>query len=142
MVQGSVMKSVSAALAQFAAAIAILGVSQSAPAATNAVFTCEKIKDKATRESCIQDRSEKKTAEAAEKETIVAAEKEKAFADEKNKERDEFVRKSKEALTQYYKDPSGAQFTNLIVYQRGYEANSKVIQAADQLSQTTINLIR
>jgi flagellar hook protein FlgE len=34
------------------------------------------------------------------------------------------------------------EFTNLIVYQRGYEANSKVIQAADQLSQTTINLIR
>jgi flagellar hook protein FlgE len=34
------------------------------------------------------------------------------------------------------------EFTNLIVYQRGYEANSKVIQTADQLSQTTINLIR
>jgi flagellar hook protein FlgE len=34
------------------------------------------------------------------------------------------------------------EFTNLIVYQRGYEANSKVVQAADQLSQTTINLIR
>jgi flagellar hook protein FlgE len=33
------------------------------------------------------------------------------------------------------------QFTNLIVYQRGYEANSKVITAVDQLSQTTINLI-
>ena len=28
------------------------------------------------------------------------------------------------------------QFTNLIVYQRGYEANSKVITAVDQLSQT------
>ena len=34
------------------------------------------------------------------------------------------------------------EFTNLIVYQRGYEANSKVVQAADQLSQSTINLIR
>jgi flagellar hook protein FlgE len=34
------------------------------------------------------------------------------------------------------------QFTNLIVYQRGYEANSKVITAVDQLSQTTISLIR
>jgi flagellar hook protein FlgE len=33
------------------------------------------------------------------------------------------------------------QFTNLIVYQRGYEANSKVVSAVDQLSQTTINLI-
>jgi len=35
-----------------------------------------------------------------------------------------------------------AEFTHLIVYQRAYEANSKVITASDQLSQTTINLIR
>lgn len=34
------------------------------------------------------------------------------------------------------------EFTSLIVYQRGYEANSKVITTADTLSQTTINLIR
>jgi flagellar hook protein FlgE len=34
------------------------------------------------------------------------------------------------------------EFTNLIVYQRGYEANSKVITTADTLSQDTINLIR
>jgi flagellar hook protein FlgE len=33
------------------------------------------------------------------------------------------------------------EFTNLIVFQRGYEANSRVVSAADQLSQTTINLI-
>jgi flagellar hook protein FlgE len=33
------------------------------------------------------------------------------------------------------------EFTNLIVYQRGYEANSKVITTVDELSQTTINLI-
>ena len=33
------------------------------------------------------------------------------------------------------------EFTNLIVYQRGYEANSKIINAVDSLSQTTINLI-
>ncbi|MGH9662875.1 MAG: flagellar hook protein FlgE, partial [Bryobacteraceae bacterium] len=33
-----------------------------------------------------------------------------------------------------------AQFTNLIVFQRGYEAASKVITTADQISQTTINL--
>ena len=31
---------------------------------------------------------------------------------------------------------------NLIVYQRGYEANSKVVTTSDQLSQDTINLIR
>ena len=34
------------------------------------------------------------------------------------------------------------EFTNLIVYQRGYEANSKVITTADTLSQDTIALIR
>jgi len=34
------------------------------------------------------------------------------------------------------------EFTNLIVYQRAYEANSKVITSTDQLSQDTINLIR
>jgi flagellar hook protein FlgE len=33
------------------------------------------------------------------------------------------------------------EFTNLIVFQRGYEANSKVINVVDQISQTTTNLI-
>lgn len=33
------------------------------------------------------------------------------------------------------------EFTNLIVFQRGYEANSKVVTTVDQLSQDTINLI-
>jgi len=33
------------------------------------------------------------------------------------------------------------EFTNLIVYQRGYEANGKVVSTANQLSQDTINLI-
>ena len=35
-----------------------------------------------------------------------------------------------------------SEFTNLIVLQRAYEANSKIVTAVDQLSQTTINLIR
>jgi flagellar hook protein FlgE len=34
------------------------------------------------------------------------------------------------------------EFTNLIVYQRGFQANSRVVNAADQISQETINLIR
>jgi len=34
------------------------------------------------------------------------------------------------------------EFTNLMVYQRGYQASSKVIVTADQISQDTINLIR
>jgi flagellar hook protein FlgE len=32
------------------------------------------------------------------------------------------------------------EFTNLIVFQRAYEASAKVITTVDQLSQTTINL--
>jgi flagellar hook protein FlgE len=32
------------------------------------------------------------------------------------------------------------EFTNLIVCQRGYEANAKVVTTVDQLSQDTINL--
>ena len=34
------------------------------------------------------------------------------------------------------------EFTNLIVYQRGYQANAKVITTVDELSQETINLKR
>ena len=34
------------------------------------------------------------------------------------------------------------EFTNLIIYQRGYQANSKVITTVDELSQETINLKR
>jgi flagellar hook protein FlgE len=33
------------------------------------------------------------------------------------------------------------EFTNLIVYQRAYEANAHVVTTADTLSQDTINLI-
>jgi flagellar hook protein FlgE len=33
------------------------------------------------------------------------------------------------------------EFTNLIVLQRGYQANSRVVTTVDQLSQETINLI-
>jgi flagellar hook protein FlgE len=32
------------------------------------------------------------------------------------------------------------EFTNLIIYQRGYQANAKVVTTMDQISQTTINL--
>ncbi|HYP09262.1 MAG TPA: flagellar hook protein FlgE [Bryobacteraceae bacterium] len=34
------------------------------------------------------------------------------------------------------------EFTNLIVYQRGYQANSRVITTADELSQETLNIKR
>lgn len=34
------------------------------------------------------------------------------------------------------------EFTNLIIYQRGYQANSRVITTADEISQETLNLKR
>jgi flagellar hook protein FlgE len=34
------------------------------------------------------------------------------------------------------------EFTNLMVYQRSYEANAKVVTSSDQINQDTINLIR
>jgi flagellar hook protein FlgE len=34
------------------------------------------------------------------------------------------------------------EFTNLIVYQRGFQANARVVVTADELSQETINLKR
>jgi flagellar basal-body rod protein FlgG len=34
------------------------------------------------------------------------------------------------------------EFISLIVAQRGYEANSKVVQAADQMYQQTNNIVR
>lgn len=34
------------------------------------------------------------------------------------------------------------EFVNLIIAQRGYEANARVISVADQIQQTTVNLIR
>jgi flagellar hook protein FlgE len=34
------------------------------------------------------------------------------------------------------------EFTNLIILQRGYQANSRVITTVDELSQETINLKR
>jgi flagellar hook protein FlgE len=34
------------------------------------------------------------------------------------------------------------EFTNLIVFQRGYQANARVVTTADEISQETINLKR
>lgn len=81
----------------------------------SAAFTCEKIKDKATRVSCIEDRVAKENAEAAEKERTAPEANEKAAAAERKKDLDDFVQKAKRALTQNYKDPAGAQYTDLVV---------------------------
>ena len=34
------------------------------------------------------------------------------------------------------------EFTNLIIYQRGYQANARLVTTVDELSQETINLKR
>lgn len=84
-------------IALTALALALAIVSSGASAA----FRCEQIKDKATRASCIEDRVEKKKAEAVET--------------DKHKELDGFVRQAKEALTRDFKDPEGARYTDLVV---------------------------
>ncbi len=86
-----------------------------------AAFSCEQIKDKSTRSACIADRTSKEKEDLALKEKAAAEERQRADAaaaeSEKAKELDEFVRKSKAALTKYFKDPAGAQFTDLVVSQ-------------------------
>ena len=34
------------------------------------------------------------------------------------------------------------EFSNLLIYQRSYQANSRVITVSDELSQETVNLIK
>lgn len=82
-------------------------------------FTCEKIKEKAVRQACVQDRIDREKTESAEKEKIAAAEaqaeRDKQVAEKKAKEEAEFLRLSKEAITKNFKDPYSAQFTDLLV---------------------------
>lgn len=100
-----------------------------ASSGASAAFTCEQIKEKATRSACIADRVEKEKAASAEKEKAVAervekakaesADKEKASAEaEKTKELAEFVSKSKDALIKDFKDPFSARLSNLVVSER------------------------
>jgi flagellar hook protein FlgE len=35
-----------------------------------------------------------------------------------------------------------SQFSNLLTYQRSYQANSRVITVSDEISQETVNLIK
>ena len=90
-----------------------------ADVAIAAGFSCEMIKEKAISQLCIQDRAEMKAAENAEKERIAEAERmaaaTKGAANRESKELDDFVRKSKDALTRSFLDPAAARFSNLIV---------------------------
>jgi hypothetical protein len=75
-------------------------------------FSCELIKEKTVRESCVADRKEK--AQALSDSQIEKAKIDKA-ADEERQKVTEFVNKAKEELTRNYKDPRSAQYSDLIV---------------------------
>lgn len=91
-----------------------------APAFAASDFSCEKIKEKSVRSSCIAARDD---AAKNKKDLDDAAEAKRVAAESRRAELDEFVAKSKRILTQSYKDPQGAQFTELVV------AESKVSKA-------------
>lgn len=96
-------------------AVALIAVSALSVAATNKPFVCEQIKEKAVRTSCIESRD----AENAEKvKSNSVDESARLAALDKSRILDEFVAKSKEALVKNYKDPSSAQFANLVVSDR------------------------
>lgn len=78
-------------------------------------FTCEKIKDKGTRNLCIKDRK----AKMAEAEEMNAKKKLEEEAQQKKealkKEIADFVKSAQETLVTDFKDPLSAQFTNMKV---------------------------
>lgn len=86
-------------------------------------FTCEKIKERATRASCIQARDiEKNEAlnkiaaeQSATGEREVATNTVRVQKDAKEKEQLSFVQRAKTELTRNYKDPNSAQFADLRV---------------------------
>ena len=110
-----------ASLAIFSVLLSALVGSSHAASASG--FVCERMKEKPVRQACIQDRQAKEESEnaertrtaLAEKEKIALIEKERAESDQKQKELDDFVNKSKEALTKSFKDPSSAQLSDLTV---------------------------
>jgi hypothetical protein len=78
-----------------------------------AAFSCEQIKDKATRSACIADRQlkEKEEAEQSAKAKLDAELKSKADAELKR--RADFVKSMQDLLTADFKDPMSAQFSEL-----------------------------
>lgn len=80
-------------------------------AATKEPFTCEKIKDKTTRLSCIESREDKtkENDRLAEKLKIESAEQ------AEKKVLNDFVEKTKQILVRTFKDPQSTQYENLTV---------------------------
>ena len=101
-----------------------LMVASTASLAASGGFSCERIKEKGVRESCIKERVQDR-AKNTETLKLVAVEKEKAAEREKEqlaiaeakRATDEFVNKSKQLITQDLKDPDSAKFTNLVIAQ-------------------------
>ena len=100
-----------------AAATALLAVP--AIAATKEAFTCEKIKDKVVRESCVESRGAEKT---------------------KGSENQKFVIRAKEALTHNFKDPGSAQFANLILVTDDV-AKSKTLCGTDNAKNSYVGYV-
>lgn len=96
-------------------AIAVLFIVECPTAFSASSFTCEKIKDKATRSACVQDRIEKTKALEAEKVKASEADQARAAEASRRAELDAFVNKSKQALTANYKDPQSAQYKDLVI---------------------------
>lgn len=92
-------------------AIAFLFSLVIAPSFAASDFSCEKIKEKVIRNSCIASRDEA----SSKKKASDAASEERAATESRRAELDEFVAKSKRLLTQNYRDPQGAQFQDLVV---------------------------
>lgn len=88
-------------------------------------FSCERIKEKAVRNACTEERVTKERAETAERARISEVEKEQKAGREKEalaiaeakKASEEFVNKSKQLLTQNLKDPDSAKFSDLVIAQ-------------------------
>lgn len=85
-------------------------------------FKCEMIKDKVTRNSCIKDRvvKEQESNEVAAKKAAAIAEIDKAAVEQKRVEG--FVKRAQELLTQDFKDPASAQFTEMKIIEAPFPA--------------------
>lgn len=80
--------------------------------ASCAPFACDQIKDKKVRAACVDSERENSVKAA---ETRATTEKDNAELLEKKAALASFIQRSKARLTANYKDPSSAQFTDLVV---------------------------
>ncbi|MFZ6759448.1 hypothetical protein ACO0K9_19765 [Undibacterium sp. Ji50W] len=84
-------------------------------------FKCEMIKDKPVRNLCIKDRTSKEQSNAEAATLKIAADEEKEKATAEQKRLAEFVKKAEDILTKDFKDPLGAQFTDLKIVESPFQ---------------------